>query len=62
MVGEGMSNFEVFKLNVDGAMFAKIQKVGVGAILRDEVANVIMAMSKLEVGWIAPMTLKLLQH
>ncbi|XXG47023.1 hypothetical protein AAC387_Pa02g1736 [Persea americana] len=31
-------------------MFAKIQKAGVGAVLIDEVGNVIMAMSKLESG------------
>ncbi|XXG80166.1 hypothetical protein AAC387_Pa09g1097 [Persea americana] len=40
----------VFKLNMDGAMFAKIQKAGVGAIVKDEAGNVIMAMSKLESG------------
>lgn len=33
-----------------GALFDKIQKAGVGAILRDEVGNVIMAMSKIENG------------
>ncbi|XXG80046.1 hypothetical protein AAC387_Pa09g0995 [Persea americana] len=40
----------IFKLNVDGAVFAKIQKAGVGAIFRDKVGNVIMAMTKLESG------------
>ena len=33
-----------------GQMFDKIQKAGVGAILRDEKRNVIMAMSKIENG------------
>lgn len=35
---------------MDGALFDKIQKAGVGAILKDEVSNVIMVMSKLENG------------
>ena len=35
---------------MDGALFYKIQKAGVGDILRDEVGKMIMAMSKIENG------------
>lgn len=35
---------------MDGSLFDKIQEAGVGAILRDEVGTVIMAMSKIENG------------
>ena len=38
----------VLKLNMDGAIFDKLQKVGVEVILRDEKGNVVMAMSKIE--------------
>lgn len=40
----------VLKLNVDGVLFDKIQKTEIGVILRDEIDNVIMAMSIIENG------------
>lgn len=33
---------------MDGALFDNLQKAGVGAILRDEMRNVIMAMTKID--------------
>ncbi|XXG86241.1 hypothetical protein AAC387_Pa11g1173 [Persea americana] len=42
----------VVKLNVDGVIFENVQKAGVGAVLRDEKGNVIMALSKIET-WVA---------
>lgn len=38
----------VFKFYVDGALFNNLQEAGVGAVLRDEMRNVIMAMSKID--------------
>ena len=40
----------LFKLNVDGVLFDKIHKAGVGVVLRNGVGNVIMAMSKIKNG------------
>eukprot|EP00268_Persea_americana_P015628 TRINITY_DN1729_c0_g1_i3.p1 TRINITY_DN1729_c0_g1~~TRINITY_DN1729_c0_g1_i3.p1 ORF type:complete len:102 (-),score=19.59 TRINITY_DN1729_c0_g1_i3:758-1063(-) len=40
----------VLKLNVDGAMFDKLNKAGVEAVLGDEKGNVIMATRKIENG------------
>ncbi|XXG53903.1 hypothetical protein AAC387_Pa03g1920 [Persea americana] len=40
----------VVKRNVDGATIKDVQKAGVGAILRDEKCNVIMALSRIEDG------------